>query len=662
MHPNMSVRQSRFSMTRPWSTNSTFACHHGRHLSLSLKACRRYQSTYSNDGKLRIIEVAPRDGLQNLKQRVSKDTKVELIRRLAGTGLCDIEATSFVSPKWVPQLADGAVVMKDILRFAQHEHKGHPLRFPVLAPNFVGLKNATAAGAKEVVVFASITEAFSKSNQNCTVDEALSQARVVAKEALSLGIKVRGVVSCIFSDPFSGPTAPEQVLPVVQQFLDMGCYEVGLGDTLGVGTPKDTQALLKLLLRDIPASKLAGHFHDTYGMGIANIFQAYEMGIRTFDSSVAGLGGCPYAPGARGNVATEDIVYGLEQAGIDTGVNLDELISVGQWISQKLGIPYGSRAGAALAAKRAATVAVKNPKPAAPEAKQARSWTNEIDTGEYRVSRSETALRITLTRPKNGNSMTVAMLEGLTNLFRNLAKDSSVYHVVIEAEGKYFCTGMDLSGGTAIFKNSGESSYYGKVLSLFDAIDQTPQTTIALVDGPCYGGGVGLGFACDVRLASPKAAWTLSEVKIGVNPAIISKYLVREWGASMAREAMISGREVSPDELQRVGAVHSITEPGESLSSKLDSYLDQLEKGAPRAAAVNKELVRVGWYGPETKAQAGMIQRAYYQMMSPGLEGEHGIQQFQNKTKSFSWREFWGGRNPFEDVQGIRKQAAADRE
>ncbi|KAH7142195.1 hydroxymethylglutaryl-lyase [Dactylonectria macrodidyma] len=649
-------------MTRLFSINSASARHRVRAGSLRLNAYRRYQSTYRNDGKLRIIEVAPRDGLQNQDQQVPKDTKVELIKRLAGTGLRDIEATSFVSPKWVPQLADGAIVMRDILRFAQHEHKGHPLRFPVLAPNAIGLKNANAAGAKEVVVFASITEAFSKSNQNCTVAEALSQARAVAKEALSLGIKVRGVVSCIFSDPFSGPTAPEEVLPVVQQFLDMGCYEVGLGDTLGVGTPKDTQVLLELLLRDIPASKLAGHFHDTYGMGISNIFKAYEMGIRTFDSSVAGLGGCPYAPGARGNVATEDVVYGLEQAGINTGVNLNELISVGQWISHQLGIPYGSRAGAALAAKRAATSTEKNAMPAAPKAKQARLWTNETDTGEYRVSRSGTALKVTLTRPKNGNSMTVAMLEGLTDLFRNLAEDSSVYHVVIESEGKYFCTGMDLSGGTPIFENSGDSSYYGKVLSLFDAIDQAPQTTIALVDGPCYGGGVGLGFACDVRLVSPKARWTLSEVKIGVNPAIISKYLVREWGASMAREAMISGREVSPDELLRVGAVHGITEPSESLSSKLDNYLDQLEKGAPRAAAVNKELVRVGWYGPETKAQAGMIQRAYYKMMSPGLEGEHGIQQFQNKIKNFSWREFWGGRNPFQDVQTIRKQAAADKQ
>ena len=465
------------------------------------------------------------------------------------------------------------------------------------------------------------------------------------------------VISCIFSDPFSGPTAPQDVLRVVREFLDMGCYEVGLGDTLGVGTAKDTQNLLEVLLPEIPAHKLAGHFHDTYGQGIANISRAYEMGIRTFESSVAGLGGCPYAPGARGNVATEDVIYSLEKAGVNTGVNLDRLVDVGQWISQQLNIPYGSRAGAALASKRSSA---KNETPTTPgSAAPSRSWTEVQNTGEYRVSRAGAALKITLTRPKNGNAMTAAMLEGLTNLFKDLHTDPSVYHVVLESEGKYFCTGMDLSGGTNISDMSGKENYYVKVAALFDAIDQAPQTTIALVHGPCYGGGVGLGFACDVRLVSPKASWTLSEVKIGVSPAIISKFLVREWGASMAREAMLSGRTITPAELHRVGAVHGMTEDGQSLSEIMNSYLDQLEKCAPRSAAVNKKLTRIGWYDPESKAQADLIERTFHSMMEPGSEGQHGIQQFQKKSQSFSWRDFWGDRNPFghfADVTGREKK------
>jgi hydroxymethylglutaryl-CoA lyase len=418
----------------------------------------------------------------------------------------------------------------------------------------------------------------------------------------------------------------------------MGCYEVGLGDTLGVGTARDTQNLLEVLLKSIPADKLAGHFHDTYGQGISNIVRAYDMGIRTFDSSVAGLGGCPYAPGAKGNVATEDVVYTLEKAGINTGVNLDKLVTVGQWISNEIGKPYTSRVGAALASKRVPS--------ASPTPKPTRTWTVVEDTGEYRVSRAGVVLKITLTRPRKGNTLTYAMLEGLTSLFRNLADDASVYHVVVESEGKYFCTGMDLSGGT----KTTESSYYKKVLGLYDAIDHVPQTTIGVVDGPCFGGGVGLTFVCDVRIVSPRARWTLSEIKIGVSPAIISKYLVREWGVSMAREGMISGREIRPEELYRTGAIHMITNAEESLEQKLNEYLDQLEKCAPRSAAINKELTRLGWYAPESKAQAELIEKTFGNMMIPGSEGEHGIRQFQKKVASFSWKEFWGGRNPREGL------------
>ncbi|KAJ4248449.1 hypothetical protein NW762_012786 [Fusarium torreyae] len=597
----------------------------------------RYQArpySSSSPNHCRIVEVGPRDGLQNISPFVPTATKIELIKRLSETGLRNIEATSFVSPKWVPQLADGADVMRAIVSV------NSDAQFPVLAPNMKGLERAAEAGAKEIVVFASVTEAFSKANQSCTIDEALNQAEVVTKKALDLGIRVRGMTSCVFEDPFSGPTAPERVLPVVQRFLDMGCYEVGLGDTLGTGTPRDTQRLLEMLLMHVPADKIAGHFHDTYGQGIANIVRAYDMGIRTFDSSVAGLGGCPYAPGAKGNVATEDVIYTLEKMNVNCGIDLDKLIRVGKWISKELGKPYGSRVGSAIAAKSAAIT----PK----AAQKKRSWNILGDNGEYRVSQSGTAIKITLTRCKNGNALTDAMLEGLTSLFWRLARDSSIFHIIIESEGKYFCTGMDLSGNTDTIGESSDNNYYSKVVALYDAIENAPQTTIALVNGPCFGGGVGLTFACDVRFASSAARWTLSEVKIGVSPAIISKSLVREWGASMAREGMISGREIQPEELFRVGALHGITK---DLDQKLDDYLDQLDRCAPRAAAINKQLTRAGWSDPDGPEQAKLIETTFGQMMQPGSEGEFGIKNFQKKNKSFKWRDFWEQKEPFANLK-----------
>ncbi|EGU83212.1 hypothetical protein FOXB_06286 [Fusarium oxysporum f. sp. conglutinans Fo5176] len=610
----------------------------------SSKRFRRFSSLRSD---VQIVEVGPRDGLQNIKASIPTATKVELIRRLADTGLINIEATSFVSPKWVPQLADGAEVMKEILARPGHIYQSRQMNYPVLAPNLKGLENASRAGAKEIVVFASVTEAFSKANQNCTVEEALQQCEAVTKKALSLGIRVRGVISCMFSDPFSGPTSPSAVLPVVKRLLEMGCYEVGLGDTLGVGTPKKVQDVLDKLLAEISPNRLAGHFHDTYGQGIANIVRAYEMGLRKFDSSVAGLGGCPYAPGARGNVATEDVIYTLENSGISTGVDLNKLCNVGQWISKEIGIPYGSRAGPALVAKRSNTISSSGtPKPTTP--KQHRSWKIVEDTGEYRVSRSGTSLKVTLTRPKNGNALTDSMLEGLTALFKKLPQDPYVYHLVIESEGKFFCTGMDLSGNTDTANGSDDGSYYAKVAALYEALDHVPQTTIAVVDGPCFGGGVGLAFTCDVRLVSPKARWTLSEIKIGVSPAVISKYLVREWGASIAREGMLSGREIRPEELARVGAVHGISSDEASLTTLLDNYLDQLDKCAPRSAAINKELTRMAWLSPDSEKQASLVKRTFANMMVPGSEGEHGIRQFQKKVKSFSWKDFWGNKSPLE--------------
>lgn len=474
---------------------------------------------------MKILEVGPRDGLQNVKGSVPTPIKVELIQRLAKAGLQAIEATSFVSPKWVSQLADGAEVVSKVLPLTNQRQ----LRLPVLTPNLKGLQNAIKAGAKEAVVFASATEAFSRKNQNCSVDEALAQAEQVTAEARRNDIAVRGVISCIFSDPYSGPTDPEQVLRIALRLLQMGCYEVGLGDTLGVGTPSQTKRLLEILLEHIPADKLAGHFHDTYGQAVANVIAAYDMGIRSFDSSVAGLGGCPYAKGAKGNLATEDIVYTFEESGVATGIDLQKLAAVGDWISRQLSIPNSSRAGAALVAKGDRVSSASRVEREAKAVANARAWEEIESTGEFKVERAGNAVKITLTRPQKGNSMTPTMLEGLTSSFRTFAKDRSVFHVVLTAEGKYFCTGMDLSGGTdRTSKSTDEPSYYGKVRDLFTAIDNAPQTTIALIDGPCFGGGVGLTFACDVRIVSQKARWTLTEIKLGLSPAIISPYLARE--------------------------------------------------------------------------------------------------------------------------------------
>lgn len=434
----------------------------------------------------------------------------------------------------------------------------------------------------------------------------------------------------------------------------MGCYEVGLGDTLGVGTPMDVQKLLDVLLPVVPASKLAGHFHDTYGQGIGNIVKSYDMGIRTFDSSVAGLGGCPYAPGAKGNVATEDVIYTLEKAGIKTGVELEKLIAVGQWVSKEIGIPYGSRAGAAFMARKAwkgrstdKKIGTADPESARPN----RTWKVMQDTGEYRLSRAGTCVKITLTRPKNGNALTESMLEGLTSFYQDVAKDPTIYHIVLASEGRYFCTGMDLSGRTNTSDMTAETSYYDKVFALYDAIDHVPQTTISVVDGPCFGGGVGLTFVCDVRLVSPRARWTLSEIKIGVSPAVISKFLVREWGPSVAREGMISGREIHPEELLRIGALHAIVDEPDSLADHLEAYLDQLDKCAPRSAAINKKLTRLGWDAPESAAQAELVKATFTNMMAPSSEGEHGIQQFQKKQTQFSWREFWADRDPYDGIK-----------
>jgi len=289
---------------------------------------------------VKIVEVGPRDGLQNERQSLDVGTKVRLINLLADAGLGYIEAGSFVSPKWVPQMAGSDEV------FTQLSNIGQPNSSPTFAaltPNIKGLERAIAAGVQEVAVFAAASESFSQKNINCSIAESLDRFVPVAERALAAGIAVRGYVSCVLGCPYETAVDNVRVRDVAQQLLDMGCYEVSLGDTIGVGTPASTQALLEHLLKSIPPQKLAVHMHDTYGQALANILVSLQHGIAVVDSSVAGLGGCPYAKGASGNLATEDLVYMLNGLGIDHGADLRKLIAAGQFICDKLGRKNGSK-------------------------------------------------------------------------------------------------------------------------------------------------------------------------------------------------------------------------------------------------------------------------------------------------------------------------------
>jgi hydroxymethylglutaryl-CoA lyase len=295
--------------------------------------------------RVRIVEVGPRDGLQNEKKEVPTATKVELIERLADAGLPAVEATAFVSPKWIPQMADHAEVLGRIRRRPGVD-------YPVLAPNLKGFEAARAAGATEVAIFGAASEAFSKRNINCSIAESLERFRPVTEAARAAGVKVRGYLSCVLGCPYEGEIAPQKVAEVAGALFDMGCYEISLGDTIGVGTPAKTQRMIEACAKRVPIERLAGHYHDTYGQALANIYASLELGVATFDSSIAGLGGCPYAAGASGNVATEDVVYLLNGLGIGTGVDLERLVEIGEWICGVLGKEPVTKAGRALAAKR----------------------------------------------------------------------------------------------------------------------------------------------------------------------------------------------------------------------------------------------------------------------------------------------------------------------
>jgi hydroxymethylglutaryl-CoA lyase len=286
--------------------------------------------------RVRLVEVGPRDGLQNESRPVSVSDKLQLVQDLTDAGVSYIEAGSFVSPKWVPQMAGSAELFADI-------RPRDGVTYAALAPNLRGFEDALAAGVKEVAVFAAASESFSQRNINCSISESLDRFLPIMEAARLHGISVRGYVSCVLGCPYEGDIAPKQVAAVANELFAMGCYEVSLGDTIGTGTPGATRTLFDVVAGQIPRGKLAGHFHDTYGQALANIYASLLEGIQVFDSSVAGLGGCPYARGATGNVASEDVVYLLHGLGIETGIDLDKLITAGQRISDILGRANGSR-------------------------------------------------------------------------------------------------------------------------------------------------------------------------------------------------------------------------------------------------------------------------------------------------------------------------------
>jgi len=298
----------------------------------------RMVSTSLLPSNVRIVEVGPRDGLQNEKTVVPTNVKVEFISKLVASGLSHVEATAFVSPKWVPQMADHREVLTAVSKMG---HSG--VTFPVLTPNIKGYRAAVDCGATEVAIFGAASEAFSQKNINCSIEESLARFEPVISAAKEDGVRVRGYVSCVVGCPYEGKISPDKVAMVAKTLHDMGCYEISLGDTIGVGTPGSIAAMLASVTRLVPASVLALHCHDTYGQALANILTGLQLGVSTVDSSTAGLGGCPYARGASGNVSTEDVVYMCHGAGIETGVDMERLLEAGTYISNSLGRETSSK-------------------------------------------------------------------------------------------------------------------------------------------------------------------------------------------------------------------------------------------------------------------------------------------------------------------------------
>jgi len=296
--------------------------------------------------QVKIVEVGPRDGLQNESTTVPAEIKVQLVEKLAAAGLSVIEVGAFVSPKWVPQMATSAEVFTRV-------DKRPNVSYPMLVPNLKGLELALSAGVEEIALFAAASETFSQKNTNCSIAESIERFNEVIDQAQAAGVKIRGYVSCVLGCPYEGEVSFATVSMITQKLFDKGCYEVSLGDTIGVGTAGQARELIEVLTRHVPVQQLAAHFHDTYGQALANIHAVMQCGIAVVDSSIAGLGGCPYAKGATGNVATEDVVYMLDGMGIETGVDMDKLLEAGRFISDFLGREPVSRAATALLRKKA---------------------------------------------------------------------------------------------------------------------------------------------------------------------------------------------------------------------------------------------------------------------------------------------------------------------
>lgn len=436
----------------------------------------------------------------------------------------------------------------------------------------------------------------------------------------------------------------------------MGCYEISLGDTLGVGTPADVQRLLQELLPNIPAQKVACHFHDTYGQAVANSVTAYNLGVRVFDSSVGGLGGCPYSPGAKGNLATEDILYTFTKMGVDTGVNLDKLVDVGNWINAMIGIANGSRAGSAIFSKLHGL----QPKPPVEKKNKQRSqsvarkslkatqvYNLIIDDLECQLWRCGSRAKVVLNRPHNGNALTRTMVSALTKIFEKLSQDRSIFHIILTGSGKTFCTGMDLSAGGPTSHDADaerKAAHFDGLHRLLETIDRAPQTTIALINGPCFGGGVGLAFVCDIRLASPVVAFIMSEVKLGLCPAVISKFVIREWGVSIAREAMLTARPVTSRELRTAGVIHGLASAADTqaLEYLLHDYIQRYSKfSAPEASSKTKELVSAAWRHTGGAEQDTTIKNVFEWMLTPSPEARVGTIMFRRGEKSVDWEEIY---------------------
>ncbi|KAL4897491.1 hypothetical protein BDV59DRAFT_190480 [Aspergillus ambiguus] len=449
-------------------------------------------------GAVRIVEVGPRDGLQNIREPVPTAVKVELIQRLRESGLSAIELTSIVSPRSVPQLADCREILEH--QTIRHLQRQQGLRLPVLVPNLKGLDIALDCGATEVAAFVSATEGFSKANINCSVDKGIERAFRVAEKARQNGVAVRGYVSCIFEDPFTGPTEPSAVLHCVRALFHMGCYEVSLGDTLGVGSPEKVRELLNYLSSNgIPMERLAGHFHDTYGHAAANVWEAYTCGLRTFDSSVAGLGGCPFAPGSKGNVASEDLIFMFHNSGIDTGVNLVKLMETGTWVSQVLGTDESRVPNRHMAIKHGhgsrAYVSTS-------------LWEHVQQRGKLSLYRSGSSVKIMLNRTKTGNTLNHGMIMDLTSLVRLFDKDDTVSIIIITGKGRFFCMGVEYGQNA---DRAGESAELESLSRLLDLLGRSSKMTIASINGPAFGAGVCLALSCDTRISVRTATFTMEE-------------------------------------------------------------------------------------------------------------------------------------------------------